>query len=106
MSFTNSGSKLQNIVYKIAGPENKNFITLAFGWEKIIGEILAERAFIHKIENNVLFVAVSNNTWMQELVLKKQMIISKIKMILNIQVSDIIFFISHDIRANKINLGK
>ncbi len=94
MNFTTTDTAIQKLVYKIAGEENRDFISLAFGWKKIVGKLLAERAFIHKIENNTLFVAVTNNVWMQDLVLKKQMIKAKIFAQLKIEIFDIVFFIT------------
>ena len=101
MNFTQTGSAIHKLVFSIAGPENRDFISIAFGWKNIVGKLLAERAFIHKIENNTLFVAVTNNVWMQELVLQKQMIITKIFDQLTIKISDIVFFITSDAKQYK-----
>ena len=57
----------QKIVLKIAGLEHHDFVVLAFGWQKIVGKLLAERTELNKLEKGILFVSVSNNVWMQEL---------------------------------------
>lgn len=104
MDFTPNRSAIQKLVYNIAGEENRDFISLAFGWKSIVGKLLSEKAFIHKIENNVLFVAVTNNVWMQELVLQKEMIKAKIYLLLKIKLSDIVFFITSNEKQYKTNL--
>jgi len=38
---------------------------------------MAEKTIIYKFENNVLFVNVSNNIWLQELVLQKYEILRR-----------------------------
>ena len=93
MDFIPVGNILHKLVYNIAGTEFRNLVQIAFGWKKIVGKILAERTSIQKLEKNVLFVSVTNNVWMQELVLNKNMIIAKIKTVLNVEIEDIIFFI-------------
>ncbi|NQV17042.1 MAG: DUF721 domain-containing protein [Armatimonadetes bacterium] len=93
MDFISAGNVLQKLVLDIAGPEFRNLVKIAFGWKKIVGKILAERTSIQKLEKKVLFVSVTNNVWMQELVLTKSKIIEKIKMVLNVEIEDIIFFI-------------
>ncbi|MCK4653286.1 MAG: DUF721 domain-containing protein [Candidatus Cloacimonetes bacterium] len=96
MDFTQTGKVLQNLVYQIAGPEYKDFVTIAFGWKKLVGNILAERASIHKLEKKVLFVSVTNNVWMQELILRKFQLMEDIKSMLNVQISDIVFFLKQN----------
>ena len=102
MNFTKTNSAIYQLVFDIAGPEKKDFISIAFGWKHVVGKLLAERAFIHKIENNILFVAVTNNVWMQELVLQKQMIKAKIFDQLKIKILDIVFFITSDVNQYKL----
>ncbi len=93
MDFISAGNVLQKLVLDIAGSEFRNLVKIAFGWKKIVGKILAERTSIQKLEKKVLFVSVTNNVWMQELVLNKSKIITKIKTVLNVEIEDIIFFL-------------
>jgi hypothetical protein len=47
-------------------------------WEDLVGPLLAERSFISHLDQNVLFVAVTNSTWMQEFVILKQPLLAKL----------------------------
>ena len=91
MALTRAGSALIDLAYKLAGKEHRKLVVLAFGWKNLVGEILAERAFIRKLENRILFVAVKNNVWMQELVLRKPEIIRDIRGKFNIDLKNIVF---------------
>lgn len=92
----------QKLIYRIAGDEYRDFVTLAFGWKKIVGRLLAQKAELHKLEKKVLFVAVSNNVWMQELILRKFKIIEDIEAILHIGLKDIVFFIEAEEKRKKL----
>ncbi|MBC8385780.1 MAG: DUF721 domain-containing protein [Candidatus Cloacimonetes bacterium] len=98
MDFVKAGNALQKFVYSIAGEEHRDLVTIAFGWKKIIGKLLAERTSIYDFDHNILFVTVSNNVWIQELVLHKSQIISDLNKELNVHISDIIFFLGKDSR--------
>jgi len=87
-----AGSTLMNIVIRIAGDKYKDFITLYFAWKEIVGRILAQYSHVHKIENKTIFIAVSNNVWLQELILKKQYILEKIEQITPGIIREIVFF--------------
>lgn len=64
---------------------------IALNWRNIVGDLLAERSTPEKYEHHVLFVRVTNPTWMQELVLIKPKIIKRMNKLLDLQVNDIIF---------------
>lgn len=93
MSFFKTGNTVKDLVYSIAGEENHDLIAIAFGWKSIVGNLLAERASIIKLENGVLFIAVTNNVWMQELVLRRSQLINDINRILHVKLSNIVFFL-------------
>lgn len=95
MGLRPASDKLKRLIYHIAGKENTEAVKLALGWREIIGPLLSERAVIRKLENNVLFVAVSNNVWMQELILRKHEIKSQIRSRLRIDLKDIIFYLDN-----------
>ncbi|MBT3168706.1 MAG: DUF721 domain-containing protein [Candidatus Cloacimonetes bacterium] len=105
MAFSKIGQPLHSLIFKIAGPDYEDFLAIALGWKKIVGSLLSERAFVHKIENNVLFVAVSNNVWMQELALNKQLILDKIRTILKIKLVNIVFFITDNVEKYQSKIG-
>ena len=96
MSFFKSGNTVKDLVYSIAGEENHDLVAIAFGWKTIVGNLLAERASIVKLENGVLFIAVTNNVWMQELVLRRSKLIGDINRILHVKLSNIVFFIKQN----------
>ncbi len=91
MAFKQIGNRLHKLLFKIAGSENKPLIILALQWKEIVGKILAERSFVYKMENKTVFIGVTNNVWMQELTLNKQMILKRIKERCKLDLKDIIF---------------
>jgi hypothetical protein len=93
MDLNHTGSSIRELVYNIAGDKFKDFVTIAFGWKKIVGSILAQRSFVEKLDNKVLFISVHNNVWMQELILRKSELISDFNSKMNIHIEDIVFFI-------------
>ena len=96
-----SGNAVKDLVFSIAGEENHDLVAIAFGWETIVGNLLAERASIVKLENGVLFIAVTNNVWMQELVLRRSQLISDINRILHVKLSNIVFFMKQNQKGRR-----
>lgn len=47
-------------------------------WDDIVGEKIARRAQPERLRNQILFVKVSNSTWMQQLQTMKPMLLEKI----------------------------
>ena len=92
----------QKLVYRIAGDEFRDFVTLAFGWKKIVGKLLAQKTEIHKLDKKVLFVSVTNSVWMQELILRKFQIMEDIKRMLLIDLTEIVFFIETEEKRKKL----
>lgn len=101
MNVSHIGLALHNLIFKIAGEDRKRFVEIAFYWKKLVGPILAEKAFVHKLEQNVLFIAVNNNVWMQELILQKTYLKKKIFVHLKIELKDIVFFTTDDLASYK-----
>jgi predicted nucleic acid-binding Zn ribbon protein len=93
MELISAGGIVKKVLYDIAGAEYKDLVTIILCWKHIVGKLLAERAKIQGFQNKTLYVAVSNNVWMQELVLHKKIMIKKIKKELDIDVQNIIFYI-------------
>ena len=96
-----SGNAVKDLVFNIAGKENHDLVAIAFGWKTIVGNLLAERASIVKLENGVLFIAVTNNVWMQELVLRRSQLISDINRILHVRLSNIVFFMKQNQKGKR-----
>ncbi|OPX26138.1 MAG: hypothetical protein B1H06_06095 [Candidatus Cloacimonas sp. 4484_143] len=101
MRFVKTGNAVKDLVFNIAGKENHDLVAVAFGWKTIVGNLLAERASIVKLENGVLFIAVSNNVWMQELVLRRSQLISDINRILHVRLSNIVFFMKQNQKGKR-----
>ena len=101
MRFFKTGNAVKDLVFSIAGEENHDLITVAFGWKTIVGNLLAERASIVKLENGVLFIAVTNNVWMQEFVLRRSQLINDINRILHVKLSNIVFFMKQNQKGKR-----
>ncbi|MBS3741657.1 MAG: DUF721 domain-containing protein [Candidatus Cloacimonetes bacterium] len=71
-------------------------IKIAVQWNKAVGHLLRRKTQIKKLENDVLFISVENNVWLQELLLKKEDIIQTInkKLSRNNRIKNIVFSIS------------
>ena len=93
MSWTSVGNYCRDIVLRVAGDRYYYLALIALIWKDIVGDILAERSAPEKYEHHVLFVKVLNSTWMQELILIKPMIISRLNDNPKLQVNDIVFII-------------
>lgn len=92
MRFYSSADAIKKLLYKIVDDKNKPFMMIALNWKNIVGDLLAERSKVKKLKKNILFIATNNNVWMQELALRKNIIIKEIKHKLDIELSDIVFF--------------
>ncbi|MCK5052598.1 MAG: DUF721 domain-containing protein [Candidatus Cloacimonetes bacterium] len=101
MRFFKTGNAVKDLVFSIAGEENHDLIAVAFGWKTIVGNLLAERASIVKLENGVLFIAVTNNVWMQEFVLRRSQLINDINRILHVKLSNIVFFMKQNQKGKR-----
>ncbi len=93
MSWTSLGNACRDIVLRIAGDKYRFLALIALSWQDIVGELLAERSTPEKYDHHILFVKVSNSTWLQELILIKPTIISRLNNNLDLQVNDIIFIV-------------
>lgn len=101
MSFSKLSGCSENLVYRLAGEKYQRFVHVYFCWKKVVGELLASRSYPIKFEQNTLFVAVQNNTWMQELLLLKSDILSKYKNIFQEEIAELVFVISSPKRKCK-----
>ena len=93
MKFNKAGNAIRNLVFSIAGSQYKDLVAVSFCWKNILGNLLNERTTIKKIEHSTLFVSVTNNVWMQELVLTKHEIIAQIKLKSGVELENIVFYI-------------
>ncbi|MCK4338470.1 MAG: DUF721 domain-containing protein [Candidatus Cloacimonetes bacterium] len=95
-SFTHIGNIIESLIKDLSQKGFSREIKIGLLWNRAVGGILSKKALINKLENNILFVNVENNVWLQELVLQKSKIIHRINKKLNYQdkIKDIIFSIS------------
>ena len=91
MPWASVGNFCKDLVLKLAGEKYRFLALIALAWKDVVGELLAERSTPEKYEHHILFVKVANPTWMQELVLIKPMIVSRLNTKLDLQINDIIF---------------
>lgn len=102
MALAQAKIGLQKLLFKIVGEEKKDFVLINLGWKRIVGKIMADRSFVLSQRENVLFVGVVNNVWMQELILQRDFLIRELNKIpLKIKIEQIIFTIK--MRKNKWN---
>jgi len=101
MVLTSVSSNAESLIYRLGGEKYQRFIHIYFAWKRVVGDLLASRSHPVKLELNVLFVMVQNNTWMQELVLLKQDILSKYKNIFGEELAEIVFLLSSPKRKCK-----
>lgn len=94
MAFHEISRQTEHLIYRLGGEKYQRFIHISLKWKRVVGELLADRSHPIKLEHNVLYVAVQNNTWMQELLLLKKDILSKYKNLYQEEIAEMIFLIS------------
>jgi hypothetical protein len=93
VAFT-PASRVQNrVLLSIGGERFRSFIKLYQAWKEIVGELLASRSHPFRFQNSVLYVAVQNNSWLQELFLRKADIIKLCRAKVADEIKDMIFMI-------------
>lgn len=93
MAFQKANNVFQRTLLKLAGERYREFVFIYQAWGSIVGSLLAEKSHPTKYDKQVLFVAVSNNTWMQELILLKSNILARYRFEHKIDIKQIVFFI-------------
>ncbi|MBW6514213.1 MAG: DUF721 domain-containing protein [Candidatus Syntrophosphaera sp.] len=87
-------SRIQNqVLSRLAGDKFQPFIKLYQAWKDVVGDLLAARSHPFRFQHAILYVAVQNNAWLQELVLKKAQILKKCRTKVPEEIRDIIFMI-------------
>ncbi|HRY83452.1 MAG TPA: DUF721 domain-containing protein [Candidatus Cloacimonadota bacterium] len=86
-------SACRQVIYRLGGEKYAPFIAACYSWKDAVGPLLAEKSRPLKVENGILYVAVSNNSWMQELVLLKSKILARYRREPGLGINDIIFVI-------------
>lgn len=83
----------KRLALKLGGEKHRVFITLYQGWKDLVGELLAQKSHPFRFKDGVLWVAVQNNSWQQELILRKQEIIAKCASLCGEDITDLMFYI-------------
>jgi len=93
MALTNISKFGHNLALNLGGDKYRPFIKLYLGWRSVVGDLLAQKSHPYRYKDGILYVAVQNNSWLQELVLRKQEIIHKCGSECGEAPRDILFFI-------------
>ncbi|HOY84458.1 MAG: DUF721 domain-containing protein [Candidatus Cloacimonetes bacterium] len=93
MAFSPVSSLLKQVLVQIGGDKYQPFILLYQGWKDIVGELLASRSHPFRFHDSILYVAVQNNSWLQELYLRKAEILRQCRTKIPQEIRDIIFLI-------------
>lgn len=83
----------KSLALRLGGEKFRSFICLYLGWKDIVGELLAQKSQPFRFKDGILYVAVQNNSWQQELILKKEQIKAKCASLCNESIQDIMFYI-------------
>lgn len=93
MALTGISKIGRNLALNLGGEKYRPFIRLYLSWRDVVGDLLAQRSHPYRYKDGILYVAVQNNSWLQELVLRKQEIIAKCTSECGEQLRDLLFYI-------------
>ncbi len=93
MGVVRADSAVAKLLYRLAGDENRDFLTLCLQWKKIVGDLVADRSFVDRFENGTLHIGVENSVWMQELVLDRKHLLAQLNALKDVEVKELVFFI-------------
>ena len=87
-----ASSELKNLLFKIAGIQYSDFVTIFLHWDDVVGTLLSERSQVARFEDKTLYVQVPSHVWKQEFELLKPKFIKKLVKSTNIKIENIRFF--------------
>ncbi len=93
MGFKSVSHLYSKVIVRIGGDKYRGFILLYQCWKDVVGELLAAKSYPCRFQKGVLYVAVQNNSWLQELFLHKQSILEACKAKTKEEIKEIIFLI-------------
>ena len=93
MAFSPVSNLLKQVLTRISGDKYQPVILLYQGWKDIVGDLLASRSHPFRFHDSILYVAVQNNSWLQELYLRKAEILRQCRAQIPQEIRDIIFLI-------------
>lgn len=94
MAFNPLSNQSTGLIYRLGGDQYRDFIHIFLCWKKVVGDLLASHSHPIRYQHKMLYVAVENNTWMQELVLLKQDILRNYKQNFQEEIAEMVFLIS------------
>lgn len=100
MAFIKLGNPLQDLLIRIFGEDDKDYVSISMNWNNIVGKYLADYSYVFNIEKNVLYIAVADGVVMQEMCLMRDSIKKRIYRLLKLRLRDIVFFIKDDVNRN------
>ncbi|MEF3694242.1 MAG: DUF721 domain-containing protein [Candidatus Cloacimonadota bacterium] len=86
----------RQMVMQLAGERFRDFVVLYRSWAAVVGDILSSRSYPIKYDKGFLYIAVSNNVWLQELVLLKKKIMLELNKRTGISINEVYFVIRTD----------
>ncbi|MCB5224832.1 MAG: DUF721 domain-containing protein [Candidatus Cloacimonadaceae bacterium] len=89
-SFT---SLINQTLTQVGGEKYRPFMRLYGAWKDIVGPLLASRSHPWRFRDSVLYIAVQNNSWLQELYLRKADILKQCRQTIPEEIKEIIFII-------------
>ncbi len=93
MALSPVSNQLRRVLTQIGGEKYQPFIRLYQGWKNIVGDLLASRSHPFRFHDSILYIAVQNNSWLQELYLRKGEILRQCRAQIPQEIRDIIFLI-------------
>lgn len=87
-----SPGTMQNLLIKVFGEKHRQYVVLALNWRRIVGDYFAKQSTVVKVDKKVLFIGADNSVIIQEFVLIKENLKSKINSMLPVEIEDIVFF--------------
>jgi predicted nucleic acid-binding Zn ribbon protein len=91
----NIKNNISSVIFKIGGKKYHDLIVIALSWKDIVGPIMAEHSFVVKYVNYTLYIGVTESVWLQEFVLNKHFLLTKmnsaVKSQLSAEIKNIIF---------------
>ncbi len=93
MAFSSVSGIQNRLLLRIAGGKYQSFISLYRAWQGIVGDLLATKSHPFRFYQSVLYIAVQNNSWQQELFLRKNDILKQCRAKVGEEIKDIIFLI-------------
>lgn len=92
MALTLAKRNIRNLLFQIVGEDKKDFVLINLAWKKIVGKIIADKSYVLSLKENILFIGVKNNIWMQELLLQKEFLMEELnKVVSKVRIEQIIF---------------